>query len=75
MICFKLKSTIKLYLQEIKMKIVQVGNLFIVENYKHSKRGQLIKAGFKWDDEIKKFFTNDIEKAKLIGCDIVICLA
>jgi hypothetical protein len=56
------------------MKIVQVGNLYIVENYKHTKRGQLIKAGFKWDAEIKKFFTNDIEKAKLIGCDIVVCL-
>jgi hypothetical protein len=56
------------------MKIVQVGDRYIVENYKHTKRGQLIKAGFKRDAEIKKFFTNDIEKAKLIGCDIVVCL-
>jgi hypothetical protein len=51
------------------MKINQIGNRYILD-CEYEERKYPKEAGFKWDSEIKKWWTDDLEKCKKLDCKI-----
>ena len=53
------------------MKIVRVGNRYILE-CEYEERQYPKQAGFKWDSDIKKWWTDDYEKCKKLDCIVTL---
>jgi hypothetical protein len=55
------------------MQIVQVGLRYVIEGSDTYENKDLIKSiGFKWDSEIKKWWTDEFEKFKQLDCEMLL---